>query len=227
MALVVTISDLHLGQSFALGPFKDFLQDLRKRQRPDALILGGDTIELAWFSWPELEAQALFRDSLDELRDFATSFETRLIPGNHDPLAKLRQRDLSPIKIEPLPSIEWDGVIYTHGHQFDVTTHLWDTLLKIPARRLFPRLYVKLYGTPYEVKMAQREKDYREYIGWILGRAMMDVLAKGKDLVYGHTHAPMRVEMRDRTVVNAGDWQDSLSWVEARDGKLSLHFWGP
>ena len=188
--LVTAISDLHLGQTFALGQFKAFLEDQRKRVRPAMLVLNGDILELAWMRWSDLCNQKLAMDALDELRAFATGIETCFIPGNHDPFGKLTmgiREFLSPVRVvspdagQP-PLLELDGVVYTHGNQFDVTTHVWDSILKLPLKRLLPWLYIKMYGTPYQVKTAQRERDYREYIGWIMGRAMMYAIRQGKDL---------------------------------------------
>lgn len=220
--LITAISDLHLGQEFNLGAFKAFLSDQKHRVRPNMLVLCGDILELAWMSWKDLQKQKLAMDTLDELRTFAGSIETVYIPGNHDPKGKLPP--LTPIR--ETDSLELDAVIYMHGHQFDTSTHIWDTALRFPLKRVFPWLYVKLYGTPYEVKSARKERDYREYIGWIFGRAMMFSLGKQRHLVYGHTHAPMLTVLRDeRQVANAGDWRDSLSYLEVRDGKISLRFW--
>ncbi len=232
MAHLVAISDLHLGQQFNLGAFKDFLQDLRKRVRPELLILAGDILELAWFSWPQLEKQKLFCDALDSLKDFAASIETLYLPGNHDERKDLPPGKLTPIVIAPYDpqlgeAIVLDDVIFTHGAQFDVTTRFWDRLLKLPIKALLPCLYLRLYGTPYEVKSARKEKDYREYVGWIMGRAMMYAIRQGKDLCFGHTHAPMTLDLGGRVIVNSGDLRDSWSYVIAKDGKMSLHFWRP
>lgn len=236
MGHLLAISDLHLGQPFNLGAFSAFLKDLRHRVRPDMLLLLGDVLELAWFKWPQLEAQKLCRDSMDELRGFADSIETLLIPGNHDPYEAIPQDAVSPIQVvAPAfiphalapPLLDIDNIVFTHGHSYDVTTHIWSKLLKLPIKGLLPWLYIRLYGTPYEVKMARREQDYREYVGWIMGRAMMDALRHGRDLCFGHTHAPMVLDLGGRVIVNAGDWRDSLSYIEARDGKMSLHFWRP
>ena len=229
-AHLVAISDLHLGQEFNLGAFKDFLQDLRKRVRPELLILAGDILELAWFSWKELEKQKLFCDALDELRGVAAAIETWLIPGNHDPRKKLLPDRLTPIHIAPYDpqmgeAIVLDDIIFTHGAQFDVTTRFWDRLLKLPIKALLPCLYLRLYGTPYEVKSAYKEKDYREYVGWIMGRAMMAAIRQGKDLCFGHTHAPMTLDLGGRVIVNSGDWRDSLSYIEVLDGRMALRFW--
>lgn len=230
--LVTCISDLHLGQSFNIGAFKDFLADQRKRVRPEMLVLAGDILELAWFSWKELEAQKLFRDSLDELRGFAASIETIYLPGNHDPRPKLIPDKLSPIRITPYDphlgeALILGNILFTHGDHFDVTTHVWDDLLKLPLKKLLPWVYIKLYASPYEIKTAQKEKDFREYIGWIMGRAMMYSIRQGKDLCFGHTHAPMALDLGGRMILNSGDWLDSLSYIEARDGKMTLRFWRP
>ncbi len=226
----VVISDLHLGQEFNLGAFKGFLQDLRTRVRPKLLILAGDILELAWFSWAQLEKQKLFCDALDELRGVATAIETVLIPGNHDPREKLLPDRLTPIHIAPYDpqmgeAIVLDDIIFTHGAQFDVTTRFWDRLLKLPIKALLPSLYLRLYGTPYEVKSARKEKDYREYVGWVLGRAMMYTIRQGKDLCFGHTHAPMTLDLGGRVIGNSGDWRDSLSYIEVKDGRMALRFW--
>ena len=231
MAHLVIISDLHLGQSFALDPFSSFLHDLRKRVRPDLLILNGDIFELAWFKWSELESQVLFRDSLDELRDFASSIETVLIPGNHDPRNKLLPDKLLPIRIVSYDAqlgevIALDNIIFTHGHQFDMTTHLWDSLLKLPIRTLLPPLYLKLYGTPYQLKSAQKEKDYHELAFWVTGRAALHAVRAGKYLIFGHTHLPLQIELESGLkVINCGDWRDSLSFVEVQDREIKLKFW--
>ena len=232
MAHQVVISDLHLGQSFALGQFKDFLADLRKRVRPEMLILGGDILELAWFSWEELEAQRLFRDALDELRAFAGSIETIYLPGNHDPYSKIPKDEVSPMHVVAPPAggtayLDLNGVIFTHGNQFDVTTHVWDSLLKLPLKRLLPWLYVKMYGTPYEVRTKRSKQEFLEYVGWVTGRAAMEAIRQGKDLCFGHTHWPVFMDLGGRVVVNSGDWRDSNSFILVEDGKMSLKFWRP
>lgn len=232
MALTVAISDLHLGQSFALGAFKDFLADLRKRVRPDMLILGGDILELAWMRWSDLKAQKLAMDALDELRAFAGGIETIYLPGNHDPYQAIPKDEVAPIHVVA-PSLdgsawlEQDGILFTHGFQFDVTTHIWDSLLKLPLKKLLPSLYTKLYGTPYEVKTARRQLEFNEYIGWIMGRGMMYAIREGKDLCFGHTHSAMTIDLGGRVIVNSGDWRTDLTWVEIKDGKMSLKFWRP
>jgi len=229
--LLAAVSDLHLGQPFNLRAWRGFLAYLRT-VRPELLLLLGDVLELAWFSRKELEAQELFRESLDELRGFAASIETLYFPGNHDPRKKIDPQMVAPVHLLPFrpdmpEATEFDGVLYTHGSQFDAGTHLWDALLKFPLKAVFPCVYLKLYGTPYEVKSAQKEQDYREYVGWIMGRAMMEAIRQGRDVVFGHTHAPMTLDLGGRLIVNSGDLRDSWSYVLARDGRLELKFWRP
>ena len=221
---LIEISDLHLGQTPYWDGLKAFADDL-KRVRPQLIILAGDILELSWFTWDYLMEQEKFRSGLDALREMATYTETRYIPGNHDPLKKLDKELLQPIHITEEQWAEYDGVLYTHGHIFDITTKVCDSLLKLPIKSLLPGLYRKLYGTPYEVKLSGQEKDYREYVGWIFGRAMMWAIARSRKLVYGHTHAPMLVHLRNTIVANSGDLRDSLSYVEAREGKLYLRYW--
>ena len=236
MGLVITISDLHLGQPFNLGAFKDFLADLRKRVHPDTLVLAGDILELAWMRWEDLKVQKLAMDALDELKAFATGTITVLIPGNHDPNKKLDNlvEALSPIRRAGyLPewrgeALELDRVVYTHGHQFDSTTRFWDRLLRLPIKTLLPPLYIKLYGSPYEVKRAQREDYYNELIWWVTGRAIQSAQKQNKGLVFGHTHFPVRIDLGNSlTVANCGDLRDSWSYTEAKDGQVALKFWRP
>ena len=233
--LVVCISDLHLGQPFALGQFKDFLADLRKRVRPDILVLAGDILELAWMQWEDLKKQKLATDALDELKAFATGIETVYLPGNHDPYPAIPKDEVSPIHVVAPPVdgpafLERNGVIYTHGHQFDVTTHFWDAILKMflqgfPLQPLLPSLYVKLYGTPYEMKTARRQLEFNEYVGWIMGRGISTAIRDGKDLCFGHTHSAMAIDLGGRVIVNSGDWRTDLTWVEVKDGKMALRWW--
>ncbi len=222
---VIAISDLHRGQSLNLAAFRGFLEWVRQ-ERPDRFLLLGDIHELAWFVWEHLQADPIAREALDHLRLVAEDIPTVELCGNHDPWERLSPhlQELAPILVRGEPTLELDGVIYTHGHQFDITTHFWDTALRSPMKRLAPWLYLRLYGTPYEVKTAQREKDYREYVGWIMGRAMLYAI-RHKDLCFGHTHAPMTLDLGGRVIVNSGDWQDSLSYIEAIDGRMVLRFW--
>lgn len=232
MALITSISDTHLGQPFNLAAFKSFLADQRHRVRPDLLILAGDILELAWMRWSDLKAQKLAMDALDELKAFATGIETVYLPGNHDSYQAIPKGEVSPIHVVAPPldgsaCLERDGVIYTHGHQFDATTHFWDSLLKLPVKALLPSLYTKLYASPYEVKMTHRLDTYNELIGWVTGRAITFAQKQGKNLCFGHTHFPFLIDLGGRTVAGDGDWRDSLSYIEAQDGEMILKFWRP
>lgn len=232
MAHLVVISDLHLGQSFNLGAFKDFLADLRKRTRPDMLILAGDILELAWLQWEDLKAQKLAMDALDELRTFAVGIETSYLCGNHDPYQAIPKDEVAPIHVVAPPvdgpaSLERDGVVYSHGHQFDRTTKVWDGLLRLPVKAFLPSLYSRLYGTPYQIKVTHRQDAYNELIGFITGQAITFSQRQGKDLCFGHTHFPILLDLGGRVIAGDGDWRDSNSFIEARDGKMTLKFWRP
>ncbi len=223
---LIAVSDLHLGQSFNLKAFQSFCHKIRKK-RPDYLLLLEDILDLAWFRWEGIKSQPFAKDAIYTLKDLAYHIPTIYICGNHDLWEKVQYINLLPISVSPDGEIELDDVLYTHGHQFDATTHLWDAILKTPLKKLAPWLYLKFYGTPYEVKSAQKEKDYREYVGWVMGRAMMYSIAQGKNLCFGHTHAPMTLDLGGRLIVNSGDLQDSWSYVLACDGRLQLKFWRP
>ena len=232
--LATCISDLHLGQSFGLGALKDFLADQRKRVRPDMLILAGDILELAWMSWPQLQAQKLAMDALDELRAFATGIEVSYLPGNHDRYDQIPKDEINPIHViaPPVipgavatPLLSLDGVVYTHGDGYDASTHVWDALLRLPVKAFSPWLYLKLYASPFETKTAGKEQEYSDYVFWIQGRATRDAIKHGTDLVFGHTHWPCILDLGGRVIGNSGDWQGNNSYIEAKDGKLSLRFW--
>ena len=215
-----------------MGALKDFLADQRKRVRPDMLVLNGDILELAWMSWGDLKEQKLAMDALDELKGFATGIEVSYLAGNHDRYDQIPKDEVHPIHvIAPTVGgpamLERDGVTYTHGDHWDTTTGVWNALLKLPIRAFLPGLYIKMYGTPYQLRMAQKEQDYHELAFWVNGRAALWAAKQRRSLVFGHTHLPVLMVLPGGLMVACdGDWRDSLSWVEVRDGKIVLKYWG-
>lgn len=202
--IVMAASDLHNGQPETAWthrpsyPHIDRFFDEVERTRPDAVVVTGDG----------LMEQTLVSDydfALDRNASAVVYHARRLarrmgelgrpfilLLGNHDPDEATYRRFFLDAKVQE--TAFFDGVLYIHGHQFDlVERYLWDRLFGW-AQPLLPR-WLRLFQrrTPQEYLARGAEADYNRHVGLVHTNAMVEARKRGVNgLIMGHTHNASR-----------------------------------
>jgi UDP-2,3-diacylglucosamine pyrophosphatase LpxH len=202
---IAVISDLHIGaDEFSPTGFGDFLDHLEREH--DEIILLGDVFECYF---PALPWRALAQyDGLDRLhRDITHRFRSAkytMLSGNHDMVVR-RARGI-PSKTERAHN--GYRILLSHGHENEsafgstvkvrlVELYMW--LVYRLKRVGLPALYHYSYRMDYERNMKDGGAAHLE--------AARHLVRRGYDVVvFGHTHVPRHVELREGgTYINTGD----------------------
>ncbi len=230
---MVIISDLHIGNPFSLANqnLSEFLQFV-KRERV-SLCINGDGFEILQASFVNLA-----KDSIGVLNELRALIDAGLnvyyVVGNHDIVLEHFLESWAAIQISPFLNVRSGDqrVRVEHGHLYDPFFVKRPELYEIATRAAGPLLHI--YPDVYYVwSWYQRQKDkWRqgdasdEASASVYYEAAEMLLARGFDaVVFGHTHKPERVELKDGTYFNSGNWMRSTSYVEINAGSVQLKDW--
>jgi len=216
---VMAMSDMHIGTTANYTKLSRFL-DLVEISKPDVLVGVGDNFELVWEeSLNHILQWQPAAKVVSKMQRIATYIPIMLIPGNHDWFLKTYQAQLYPIRVVDA-QMQFDNIIYMHGDQFDPTVRWWWNPLQKIFKTFLPSLYTHIWGTPYELKSAGKDKDYRALVGAV--ESAYQVWLNGRSGVFGHTHSEFLKYRRSQWIANTGDMFDSCSYLTITDGKPEI-----
>ncbi|GDY11790.1 UDP-2,3-diacylglucosamine hydrolase [Planctomycetota bacterium] len=234
---VVVVSDVHLGTA---GCRAGELNSYLKSVEPEQLILLGDIVDLWYFrkgAWSESQTKVVRR---------VLKFATRGIPvhyvtGNHDEaLRRFTELCLGELHLIDKMELNLDGkrTWFIHGDAFDliVGTPRWLAWIGGLSYEGLEWLggwvnsLRRLFGLP-RVSLANVFKRNlpaaARHIAKFEDAVIRSAAERGVDaVVCGHLHVPANREAQyaGKTVryLNSGDWVDSCSALEYRDGAWHL-----
>jgi UDP-2,3-diacylglucosamine pyrophosphatase LpxH len=213
----IVIADAHIGSPEANVPsFCAFLQHI-ELQRPDKVILLGDTFDL----WQMQKSDILsrYKSLVAKLNNLPGVI---YVLGNHDanylspPLLSL----YTTIALDVDMLVGEDRTVLVHGHQFDTAyrklTQKMDDWANCNLRRLVNWSYKDILD-----RMAK----YDANIGNLREQSVREFSKMGyKNVIVGHTHWPEDVMVGEVRFVNVGDWKVHNSYVEIVDGEITLKY---
>jgi len=235
---VLVLSDIHLGTKGCRA--EELLKYLNSIQ-PKKVILNGDIVDIWQFKkryWPKSHMRII--------KHF-TSLLSKGIPifyitGNHDELLrKFEGFTLGKLSIvnKLILNINGKKAWVFHGDVFDITmqyakwlTRLgsigYDLLIMINSAVNY---FAKLVGrekVSLSKKIKNSVKSAVKYINDFERLAAEIAIDKGYDFVLcGHIHQPEQKQISSKngstTYLNSGDWVESLSSLEYKDGEWKIY----
>lgn len=236
---IVVISDVHLG---TYGCHSQELLKYLKSIKPKILILNGDIIDIWQFSksyWPETHMKVVRRI----LKFVTEGIPVYYLTGNHDEmLRKFADFNLGSFQLLNKVVLNIDGkkAWIFHGDIFDVTMQHsrwlaklgalgYDTLIMINS---ITNSFLTLIGRQkmsFSQKVKARFKDAVKFINHFEQTAADLAVDKNYAFVIcGHIHHPeiRQIASTDKTgsvlYLNSGDWVESLSSLEYKDGTWTI-----
>ena len=241
---IVVISDVHLG---TYGCHSQELLKYLKSIKPKMLILNGDIIDIWQFSksyWPETHMKVVRRI----LKFVTEGIPVYYLTGNHDEmLRKFADFNLGSFQLLNKIVLNIDGkkAWIFHGDIFDVTMQHskwlaklgavgYDTLILINS---ITNSFLTMIGRQkmsFSQKVKARFKDAVKFINHFEQTAADLAVDKNYAFVIcGHIHHPeiREIESTDKTgsvlYLNSGDWVESLSSLEYKDGAWTIFRYQP
>lgn len=222
----IVVSDLHLGSpaSTAEQRLPAFLAAVERSGA--TLCINGDGFDLLQSSMASLIAAALpVVRNLRRLVEAGTPVLYTL--GNHDLALEHLLTDL-PLRVAPFLNLTSGGrrIRLEHGHVYEPFYARHPGLYEFGGRLARPFLAVsgdvyKLWATAQlALDKRRRAGDYPHHV------AARMLFRRGFDaVVLGHTHHPECTDLGDGLFVNCGSWMSAGTWVDIRDGEITLHSW--
>jgi len=216
---------------------KAFLSFLDEIRGADRLYLLGDIFDF-WFYGAHVPEP--YRSILEGLLSLSRSgTEILMTGGNHDHWLGDRISEAAGLTLLPtLATHELQGltVTMTHGDTLLPGDYAYKTLKAVIrsgpaialARLVPPRA---LFAFAQRFSAASKGATHTQTERW--ARALADSAEDsffrwGNDVfVMGHVHLPLLRRFGERTFVILGDWEEHSSYLELRNGKLSLRSYGP
>jgi UDP-2,3-diacylglucosamine hydrolase len=237
MGTIFFVSDIHLGfdkkskESTREKLFLDFLRYVEKKAT--SLIIVGDLFDF-WFEYVSVIPRQYFNilSALKKVIDIG--IEVRYIAGNHDFwMSNFFQDDLGIQVYHKNIDIEIDKKRFHISHGDGLAKHdrgyrILKNFLRLPLlihlyRILHPDIgfaLANLFSRWSRNHTANKNKD-DEYIQYAILR-----FSEGFDFVIlGHTHSALEYKKNDHVYINTGDWIESFTYCEYKNGKLSLKQW--
>lgn len=217
---------------------KRFISFLAGIEGASKLYLLGDIFDF-WFEYGSVVPR-YYRDILDALAFLRkTGTEIYIAGGNHDFwLGSFISETLGFTILPPLVThtIQGINVTMTHGDDLLPGDYGYKILKAIirsrpavaAARAVHPDL---LYA--FASRFSRASKGMTE---GKTERSAKTLLAMARDTFFrwdnhafitGHVHYPCLERFGDRTFVILGDWERNFSYLEMREGRLSLEFYRP
>jgi len=214
-----------------------FLSFLDEIEGAEKLYLLGDIFDF-WFYGRQVPES--YRSVLDGLRKLARSgTEVLIAGGNHDHWLGTYLSETIGLTILPaLVTHELQGrsVTMTHGDTLlpgDFAYKALKAVIQsrpvIALARLVPAGL--LFGFASRFSAASKGVTHKQTRHWaetLAERAGESFFRWGNDVfVMGHVHLPLLRIFGERTFVILGDWEEHFSYLELRNGELSLQRYGP
>lgn len=234
---IAVISDVHLG---TYGCHAKELLKYLKSIKPKTIILNGDIIDIWQFSkryWPEAHMKILRK----LMKFVVEGVNVYYLTGNHDELLrKFADMHLGTFHLQNKLVLELDGkkAWFFHGDVFDVTMQHSKWLAKLGAvgydslilLNSFVNWCLALIGKQkmsFSQKIKAKFKDAVKFINSFELTAAELAIEKGYEFVVcGHIHhAELRTITTEKgqvTYLNSGDWVESLSALEYKDGNWEV-----
>ncbi len=186
-------SDLHIESPWSNKEAQHKFLDLVEQERPDRVILIGDTFEALVDREVTITSEITRR-----LKGIANGTEVFCLPGNfpHDEWEFLRTltSDVQPIRVVRTITPAAPGDLLTHGAEFDPTIRFWERFRW--AYRMLPGL-VRAFIKPSPSSLANKGK-YDELVrlaGMIHQAAQRHAIDNNHRVVFcGHTHLRQRLD---------------------------------
>jgi UDP-2,3-diacylglucosamine pyrophosphatase LpxH len=210
----LAISDLH-GYIYNRDKLLAFIGKVNE-YKPHRVYLVGDIFDLLRFDWSEFltnENGIVFYRLILEIANLIKNYGGIIyyVPGNHDSDIIKYSNYLSPIIIT-VPEFKDYGILFVHGHQFDITQKWLEPILS-KFKWLLPSLYRKYCGTPAELKTTN-ETQYTIHCGAISQKILNKARAEDINIIYGHTHQPKgEWTPEGQKAVCCGDMQTECTYV--------------
>lgn len=241
---IVVISDVHLGTYGCQA--KELLKYL-KSIKPKMLILNGDIIDIWQFSksfWPEAHMKVVRRI----LKFVTDGVPVYYLTGNHDEmLRKFADFNLGSFQLlnKVLLNIDGKKAWVFHGDIFDVTMQHSKWLAKLGAVGYDALIVINSFvngcltalGRPkmsFSQKIKAHVKEAVKFINHFEQTAADLAVDKGYDYVIcGHIHHAEIREMKSTDeagsvlYLNSGDWVESLTSLEYRNGAWKIYTYNP
>lgn len=235
---VVVISDVHLG---TYGSRARELHNYLKSIKPKLLILNGDIIDIWQFSkryWPKSHMRII-----KQIFSMASKgVKIYYVTGNHDELLrKFTGFRMGSLEVVDKLVLELDGkkAWIFHGDVFDVTMQYskwlaklgavgYDMLILINAAVNFISEKTGRGRVSLSKRVKNTVKSAVKFINNFEHTAAEIAISNGYDyVVCGHIHHPeiRKISNEEGAVLylNSGDWIESLTALEYKNGKWSLY----
>ncbi|MCX5752439.1 MAG: UDP-2,3-diacylglucosamine diphosphatase [Candidatus Krumholzibacteria bacterium] len=239
---VFFVSDTHfkydasiLDERMKRDRFISFLAGIEGASR---LYLRGDIFDF-WFEYRSVVPR-YYRDVLDALSSLRRSgTEIYIAGGNHDFwLGSFVSETLGFTILPPLVTHTIQGINVTMTHGDDLLPGdrgykilkavIRSRLAVAAARAVHPDALFALARRFSRASKGITEKKTERAAKTLLAMANDAFFRWGNDaFVTGHIHSPRIERFGDRTFVILGDWEKSFSFLEIREGRLSLGFYRP
>ncbi len=216
---------------------ESFLSFLEGITGADRLYLLGDIFDFWFYGRRVPEPYRCILDGLGKLSRSGTGIY--MAGGNHDHWLGDHISDRVGLTLLPtLVTHELQGlaVTMTHGDTLLPGDYAYKTLKSIIrsgpvialARLVPPGL---LFGFARRFSSASKGVTHRQTEHWartLAERAEESFFRWNNDVfVMGHVHMPLLRRFGERTFVILGDWEEHFSYLEMRNGRLSMRRYGP
>jgi UDP-2,3-diacylglucosamine pyrophosphatase LpxH len=232
MSKVLAFSDNHIFYEHSNYPaMNDFFDYIRlNKYNFDEVVMVGDIFDLWRHNYEDAMKEPIYSNTfynlqllIDELADIGIN--TTLILGNHDYMAKEVIGD--DLKVDYKHSYVIENTLYQHGWAFDfvqsftllgnvVTPSVYGVITEY-----FPAFYQQFCRKPSEIPQSEMGTNMHWLDSIYKNAAEFSTKLGMNRIIIGHTHHPFE----SSTIVDCGDWVDSLSWVEVTDGTPELFKW--
>lgn len=180
-------SDLHIESPWSNKEAQHKFLDLVEKEKPDHVVLIGDTFEALVDKEETLASEVTVR-----LKDIASRIDIYCLPGNfpHDawPFLSTLAADVKPIKVVKTVDFIPAGIHLMHGDEFDPTIRFWERFRFV--RWMLPGA-VRAFIKPSPSSLANKG-DYEGLIslsGKVHQAAQRHAIDNNYEVVFcGHTH---------------------------------------
>jgi len=215
-------SDFHNGNEVAdydrVMAFLELVDD-----DADEFLIIGDFEELLWSNMNILTTVSPYRDITEKVRGIAQKKPVKIILGNHDWSLGPFASQLEPAKITS-PFAE-EGVYFTHGHEFDLTSFFVGTLVDpIYWKTAFPFIAPWAFPVWLATKVWAKAEDTYQWGTVLIGEKVRSYAAEHgyHTVIFGHTHFPVDEVRGGIRIVNDGDLLDSYTYVVQENGTIEI-----
>jgi UDP-2,3-diacylglucosamine pyrophosphatase LpxH len=217
-------SDNHIGRPFNLEKLIAF-KNLVFQSHPRKVYFVGDTFDLLWCTWADIMTNELSLRGyriIMEIINYVSSYggQVFIIPGNHDEGIIRYAKDLAPAIIT-VPKITDEGILFLHGHQFDVTINIAKKTINAVSEWL-PFVGKKIWGTPAELKQSN-EVQYTNLCGIMRQKVLNMARQRNINIIWGHTHQGEKQETPEgQQAVNCGDGITENTYVIIKGNEINV-----